>query len=755
MALNEHIFQELKTLHTQLSNEGKVLTEQKLNECYSLFRRRFGPEEISKWEGEALLNNMHLHGNYDSLVYWLEFKDDDELPFWFGSISGGSALKFGIFKRKETGEWIIGSSKKQKAISLEDAIEVARKHRDELIRASELVDAIPENASDEVYINLQKSLNDEAPSICDSAWGHKYLSMLFPTKIDDYHNSYYQRFHLMKLLIRPPAEDGRIVCAGKFVQLARELQVPVNHLTHLLNTRNGAPYSYWRVGTTTGQVRSSQWETMRDGNLIAIGWDQLGDLKDIAWSKESKDNLKNELAKLYPQKDPTLIGREAQQIFNFLHGIKEGDVVIAADGATFLGVGKVTGGYSYEPKHDFPNRKPVTWLSLEEWRQPEKEGWRQAVSAIDDPDNVLEIERRILNGDTSIKKTRVIIDNVVHGGMVERIKSILQRKGQVILYGPPGTGKTYWARIAARELAAERKFNKTFTALSAAERAQITDPAGKGLTQTCCFHPVYGYEDFIEGFRPEAENAGLQFKLRPGVFKKLCEQARADPESHFFLVIDEINRGDIPRIFGELLMLLEKDKRGDSLTLPLSGESFSVPSNLFIIGTMNTADRSIALLDTALRRRFGFIELMPEYARLANAQVEGIALASWLDGLNRRICEHAGRDARNLQIGHAYFMDSGDAIKGIVAFTRTVRDDIVPLLQEYCYENYQALEKILGERVVDLKNRQIRMDIFEEPQREKFVAAMIEIYKDIVTDSKVVAESSADPDSQEDDDNEP
>ncbi len=171
-----------------------------------------------------------------------------------------------------------------------------------------------------------------------------------------------------------------------------------------------------------------------------------------------------------------------------------------------------------------------------------------------------------------------------------------------------------------------------------------------GLVRSCTFHPAYGYEDFLEGFRPHSNQEGnLIFQLRDGIFKQICSDARKKPHQKFFLLVDEINRRDIPRIFGELLTLLELDKRGITVNLPVSQESFSVPANLFLIGTMNTADRSIALLDTALRRRFGFVELMPDTSVFGSASVEGsIPLGPWLSALNDRIREHLGRDSRNL-----------------------------------------------------------------------------------------------------------
>ena len=219
-----------------------------------------------------------------------------------------------------------------------------------------------------------------------------------------------------------------------------------------------------------------------------------------------------------------------------------------------------------------------------------------------------------------------------------------------------------------------------------------------GLVRMCCFHPAYGYEDFIEGYRPELHEGRMSFTLREGIFKEVCRDAEAQPERQFYLIIDEINRGDIPRIFGELLTIIEKDKRGKTVVLPLSRSAFRVPPNVFLIGTMNTADRSIALLDTALRRRFGFIELMPDVSLLDQASVSEIPLGPWLEALNRRICEHVGRDARNLQIGHSFLMEGGKPVKDATRFFHVVRDEIIPLLEEYCYEDYDALHAILGRR---------------------------------------------------------
>src|SRR5690606_36844895 len=213
------------------------------------------------------------------------------------------------------------------------------------------------------------------------------------------------------------------------------------------------------------------------------------------------------------------------------------------------------------------------------------------------------------------------------------------------LYGPPGTGKTFWALGAARDLASLRVYGKRYGDLSESERRRIThgEEGTPPLVRVCSFHPEYGYEDFIEGFRPRTDAAGqLGFDLVPGVFQRVCADASKAPHLDYYLVIDEINRGDIPRIFGELLTLLERDKRGEEVMLPVSGQLFFVPKNIFVIGTMNTADRSIALLDTALRRRFGFVELMPNYDLIGRTVIGGLPLGAWLRNLNSRIVKLGG-----------------------------------------------------------------------------------------------------------------
>jgi len=306
-----------------------------------------------------------------------------------------------------------------------------------------------------------------------------------------------------------------------------------------------------------------------------------------------------------------------------------------------------------------------------------------------------------------------------------------------------------------KDLAAVSAFGKKYGDLEEQEKLVVTgDDQQLGTGRLCCFHPAYGYEDFLEGYRPHLVNGQMSFELRDGVFKKLCKDALQAPELNFYLIVDEINRGDIPRIFGELLTTLEKDKRGKRIILPVSKHVFNVPHNVYLVGTMNTADRSISLLDAALRRRFGFIEMMPDGTVLKNANVGGIPLAAWFNALNERIRQHVGRDARNLQIGHSYLLHQGSPIKDIADLKRLIRDDIIPLLEEYCYEDYGTLAKILGSDLIDTTQQRVRQDVFDDGLEEQFVEGLLSSYSEIMNTSEALASDVAaeDDGSDEDDD---
>lgn len=297
-------------------------------------------------------------------------------------------------------------------------------------------------------------------------------------------------------------------------------------------------------------------------------------------------------------------------------------------------------------------------------------------------------------------KNEIIYFNDKEIQVFRELMKSLERKGNAILYGPPGTGKTYLANRYLRWC----KNN------------------GDDLeTQFCTFHPNFSYEDFIEGYKPTTnQNGETYFELKEGIFKKIVNEAKSNREKKYYLVIDEINRGNIEKIFGEMITLIEKDKRGEKLILSQSSEQFYVPKNLFIIGTMNTSDKSIRLIDAAIRRRFAFIECMTNYLVL-NKYVPKIrpSLGKILKDINSVLREYEGRDK---QIGQAYLMKDSKPINDLVDLKDAFLYDIFPLISEYCFNDYKRIGEILGQDFIDEKNEIINEKVINND--EFFIEAL-------------------------------
>ena len=283
-----------------------------------------------------------------------------------------------------------------------------------------------------------------------------------------------------------------------------------------------------------------------------------------------------------------------------------------------------------------------------------------------------------------------------------------------ILYGPPGTGKTWHTVKLSLAIALEKKTED----VNDEDRKEFNDHQFKigdssfgsnGQIAFTTFHQNYAYEDFIEGIRPTVKGSEVRYEIRDGIFKQLADAAKEDPDKPYVLIIDEINRGNIAKIFGELITLIEDSKRlGESdeksAILPYSQNSFGVPTNLYIIGTMNTADRSIQILDTALRRRFTFVEMMPETSHEnISTDIEGINCQQILESMNRRIFALLDRER---QIGHTYFFD----VKTVDQLAGVFQNRVIPLLQEYFFDDWSKIKAVLGDnafvqyRAIDDRN---------------------------------------------------
>jgi len=260
----------------------------------------------------------------------------------------------------------------------------------------------------------------------------------------------------------------------------------------------------------------------------------------------------------------------------------------------------------------------------------------------------------------------------------------------VILYGAPGTGKTYSVTEYAMAIIEDRDVRDT--PMSSEDRETLVNAyksmvtAGRIVFTT--FHQSYSYEDFIQGLRPVPKSESLRFSVEDGVFKKISDDAINDHDNNYVIIIDEINRANISRVFGELITLLEADKRwGElnelSVTLP-SGSVFAIPNNLYVVGTMNSADKSISLIDSALRRRFDFIEIAPDYSLIGSSMLRQV-----LKKLNNELLSEL--DSSDLLIGHAFFIGKSEP-----DLVNIMNRNIIPLLYEYFLDNKKKVISVVN-----------------------------------------------------------
>ena len=286
-----------------------------------------------------------------------------------------------------------------------------------------------------------------------------------------------------------------------------------------------------------------------------------------------------------------------------------------------------------------------------------------------------------------------------------------------ILFGPPGTGKTWEAvSYAVAILDGEDPADLAQAEDRVDVKARFDELRKDGRIEFVTFHQSYTYEDFVEGIVPILKTDDLRYELRDGVFKRIASRAGDPSNQRYVLIIDEINRGNIAKIFGELITLIEPSKRsgGDDaavVTLPYSQKPFAVPGNLYLVGTMNTADRGIALLDTALRRRFDFIEKMPDL-RHVEEDIEGVNGREMLRAMNERITVYLDREH---QIGHTYLI----GVTTIDRLAEVFQRRILPLLQEYFYDDWAKIRNVLNENPF-IRERETGAWIQDEPERPVF-----------------------------------
>ncbi len=418
------------------------------------------------------------------------------------------------------------------------------------------------------------------------------------------------------------------------------------------------------------------WDEFYNDGIMGIGWDEIGDLNSFNSKEEMKEAMKEKIDPSRPYKN------DAHATWQFANEMKKGDIIFVKKGMSYIvGRGVVESEYEYDSSRSyFKNVRKVKWINKGEWLYPGKQAVIKALTDItaftdnvtklnelfldetdDDVEEIIENELKPYDADMFLED--VYMSKVKYDALV----ALLMKKKNIILQGAPGVGKTYAAKRLAYSI------------------MEVKDPSRVMMVQ---FHQSYSYEDFIMGFRPTQEGG---FELRHGAFYDFCKAAEVDSEdTPYFFIIDEINRGNLSKIFGELFMLIENDKRGIELKLLYANEKFSVPKNVYIIGMMNTADRSLAMMDYALRRRFAFFSMEPGFNTKGFRQYQESLqsekfnkLISRIEELNVVIASDESL-GEGFCIGHSYFCELKEASEKTLS--SIIEYELVPLLKEYWFD---------------------------------------------------------------------
>ena len=425
--------------------------------------------------------------------------------------------------------------------------------------------------------------------------------------------------------------------------------------------------NYWLYSPGAG---AEHWEEFYNQNILAIGWDGTGDLNDFS----TKEDIKLHLQEIY--NDQFSHRNDVLALWQFANEIQVGDIIYAKKGMSeIIGKGIIEGEYLYDSSRDYYKHvRKIKWTDKGNWPYDSKLPMKTLTNITNYTNMVNTIKSHFESEEIIIEEEETyppyteedFLDDVyISEDKYNTLKDLLSIKKNLIIQGPPGVGKTFMAKRLAYSIMGEKN----------QERCLMVQ-----------FHQSYSYEDFIQGFRPSKDG----FNLKNGSFYEFCKRAEDDDENKYFFIIDEINRGNLSKIFGELFMLIENDKRGEKnkIRLVYSDELFYIPKNVYIIGLMNTADRSLAMLDYALRRRFRFFTLTPGFdsTGFKNYQ-KGLAsdkfnkVIDLIKELNVKIAADETLGA-GFTIGHSYFCNLKDErdLKNIIDY------EIIPLLEEYWFD---------------------------------------------------------------------
>ena len=627
-----------------------------------------------------------------NLCYVLEM--DKDMREIFGSIAGGAAYKFGLFFHKKTQSWTCGSPAKPVKLTENEAIQKAEEIRNDLVAGAEIISSFGPLNSTADYEQLYKQL--EHISGINTVWRMKYYQMLFPILFAPFYGQDIQ-LDVLHFLNQTPSEIP-FIRMGQIALFSKKCNIPGIVFGHIwgrstnhnnksndseTNTLSDKKHKlhYWMYTV----FDDTSWMECQQKEIMVLGMDDIGDYSQY----DSKESLRQELISTYD--NSTSRKNQALMAWNFANKLAINDVIFAKRSNTLVGKGIVTGDYIFDDsRQEYKNIRTVKWLQISEWEHPGKSvakrltditpytDYIEKLITIFTPDELDDVDTQPEVDYPEYSSADFLSDVYMSEQDYETLVNVLKMKKNIILQGAPGVGKTFTAKRLAYSIIGAKN----------PDRVQMIQ-----------FHQSYSYEDFIEEYRP-TENG---FTIKKGSFYKFCKLAEDDDENDYFFIIDEINRGNLSKIFGELFMLIEKDKRGIELQLLYSDENFSVPPNVYIIGMMNTADRSLAMLDYALRRRFSFFTMKPGFNTIGFQTYQDSLksdafkkLISCIKQLNSKIAADISL-GEGFCIGHSYFCGLTAKTATVQTLTSIIEYELIPLLKEYWFDE--------PEKIIDWSDR--------------------------------------------------
>jgi hypothetical protein len=641
-------------------------------------------EFLQEWPMDrlrAMTLEEYTNGDKKSFSYWLEFKTDS-----LGGIRGGSAYKFGVFFRQnlETHSSLTGhqsddqySWQTRYGSSPGEAFETVKGY---LVQIAELAQAGSWKAIDAVPFGY--TLRWKTAFLYSEGLAVPIYAAV--------------RLHQVAAVLGiPPTKRNEVAP----IQVALMAAKPEDESIFAYSDR------LWKM--VSGEVGQRFWK-FSPGEGARL-WDDMYGLGKAVISYDGHDYSDLTMAMIGDiwNKDPKT-SNIVWSINFFVNDMQIGDVVFAFKGLKeIVGIGIVDGEYYWQPQplldQTYKGSREVNWVWKGNMKIPNavrqdgvwhlderKDEFKKYVQEAGD--DIFQMLFEAAPGVDAPQSEGYSREDALKGLFMEdsefeHLLQALKRKKNIVLQGPPGVGKTFVARRIAYAMMREK----------AGERVEIVQ-----------FHQSYAYEDFIQGLRPDDKG---NFVLSDGLLLRFAEKAHKHPEKSFFLIIDEINRGNLSKIFGELMLLIEADKRNPDFAarLTYSPETkFYLPGNLFIIGTMNTADRSLAMVDYALRRRFAFLDLHPQFGSRFKAHLKSLKvsesmvslLCRKLEGLNQTIASE--RDlGRGFCIGHSYFCHPPENEKELEDWYQgIIRYEVGPQLEEYWFDKSTKvkleIEKLLS-----------------------------------------------------------